>query len=207
MSNYPPPHHQESSLANCLALVKAAPLATIISSQKDTICTTHTPLVYHPDENLGYFIGHIDCYNPQVAHLEIGAWVEIIFHGPETYISPTDYQSTQLPTWNYFKAHFGGKVESYRDADRLRDSLIEMTTFLEGEKGGYILEKTNPRMEKALPYIIGFKIQIAQWEGKYKISQDKHPKDQRLAKDKMLSEFPSKKALIDQLYQNHQTKR
>jgi len=62
-------------------------------------------------------------------------------------------------------------------------------------------------MEKALPYIIGFKITITSWEGKYKISQDKHPKDQRLAKNKMHQEFPSKKTLIDQLYQHHLTKR
>lgn len=114
MNHYPPPHHQEADFENCLRLVEAMPLATIVSAQKDHILTTHTPLVYHPDEGLGYFIGHLDLYNPQVAHLDAGVSVTVIFHGPETYISPTDYQSTQLPTWNYFKAHFCGSVQTYR---------------------------------------------------------------------------------------------
>ena len=207
MNHYPPPHHQEADFDNCLRLVEAMPLATIVSAQKDHILTTHTPLVYHPDEGLGYFIGHLDLYNPQVAHLDAGVLVTVIFHGPETYISPTDYQSTQLPTWNYFKAHFCGSVQTYRAPERIRESLIQMTTMLEGPNGTYVLEENNPRMEKALPYIIGFKITITSWEGKYKISQDKHPKDQRLAKNKMHQEFPSKKTLIDQLYQHHLTKR
>ena len=72
--------------------------------------TTHTPLVYHKDAHLGYFIGHIDKFNPQMEHLLEGGPITVLFHGPETYISPSVYQSTQLPTWNYFKAHFDGSV-------------------------------------------------------------------------------------------------
>ena len=39
-----------------------------------------------------------------------------------------------------------------------------MTAFLEGDKPNYILEPDNPRMETALDYIVGFRIEITSWE-------------------------------------------
>lgn len=207
MTKYPPPHHQEADFANCVRLVEAAPLATVITAKNSSVHTTHTPLVYHKDAHLGYFIGHIDKYNPQVEHLLEGGPVTVLFHGPETYISPSVYQSTQLPTWNYFKAHFDGSVEAYTDHQRLTDSLVVMTTKLEGPNGKYQLAADNPRMASLLDYIIGFKITIQDWEGKFKLSQDKHPKDQQLAKQAMEGNFPGQKALIGSLYAYHQTKR
>jgi transcriptional regulator len=207
MTKYPPPHHQEANFDNCIRLTTLAPLATIITSHNNTIHSTHTPLVHHRDAALGYFIGHIDAFNPQLEHFKAESKVSLIFHGPETYISPSVYQSTQLPTWNYFKAHFEGTITTYTDPKRLRESLITMTSMLEKPNGTYELKGDNPRMEALMGYIVGFKITVTSWEGKFKISQDKHPRDQQLAKKALENKFPGQEAFIEQLYVNHQTKR
>ena len=37
-------------------------------------------------------------------------------------------------------------------------------------------------MDRLLPYIKAFEIDIKEWEGKFKLSQDKNPEDLELAK-------------------------
>jgi transcriptional regulator len=61
-------------------------------------------------------------------------------------------------------------------------------------------------MEAALNYIVGFKIEITSWEGKYKISQDKIKKDQERAKQAMMDSQSQITENIERLYLNHQTK-
>ena len=165
---YPPAHHQEGNYKNIVQLMQMYPLATIHSYVNNEMESTHTPLVYQPNEQLGILIGHIDKYNPQVNHFKEDIEVQIIFNGPQVYISPSVYSSTQLPTWNYFKAHLKGKLILENEREKVRQSLINMTAFLEGDQPNYILEPDNPRMESALDYIVGFRIEITSWEGNIK---------------------------------------
>jgi transcriptional regulator len=52
-----------------------------------------------------------------------------------------------------------------------------MTEFLEHPEHNYVLEPDNQRMLGALDFIEMFEITINSWEGKFKLSQDKKPKD------------------------------
>ena len=82
-----------------------------------------------------------------------------------------------------------------------------MTAFLEGDQPNYILEPDNPRMETALDYIVGFRIEINSWEGKYKISQDKKKEDQKRAMIAMQAAQENTEKEVDLLYSAHQTKK
>ena len=205
--HYPPSHHQESNYENIVALIKTYPLATIITAKNDAILSTHTPLVYQANEGFGHLIGHLDKHNPQIEHFRSSEKVELIFNGPQVYISPSVYGTTQLPTWNYFKAHIKGRISIENDQEKVKQSLINMTAFLEGNNPAYVLDADNPRMAAALNYIVGFRIEIDHWEGKYKISQDKRKEDQLRAKKAMkAAELKAEKA-VDLLYSLHQPKR
>lgn len=205
--HYPPSHHQESNYENIVALIKTYPLATIITVKNNAILSTHTPLVYQANEGFGHLIGHLDRHNPQIEHFRSSENVELIFNGPQVYISPSIYGTTQLPTWNYFKAHIKGRISIENDQEKVKQSLINMTAFLEGNNPAYVLDADNPRMAAALNYIVGFRIEIDHWEGKYKISQDKRKDDQLRAKKAMqAAELKAEKA-VDLLYSLHQTKR
>lgn len=204
---YPPVHHQEGNYKNIVQLMQMYPLATIHSCVNNEMESTHTPLVYQANEKLGVLIGHIDKNNPQVRHFKEDIEVQIIFNGPQVYISPSVYSSTQLPTWNYFKAHLKGKLILENKREKVRRSLINMTAFLEGDQSNYILEPDNPRMETALDYIVGFRIEITSWEGKYKISQDKKKEDQKRAMIAMQAAQENTEKEVDLLYSAHQTKK
>lgn len=203
---YPPGHHQEESYQNIVNLIKAYPLAIINSCLNNEMESSHTPLIYQPNGGLGELIGHLDKYNPQLAHFKENEKVQLIFNGPQVYISPSVYSTTQLPTWNYFKAHLKGRVIIETDQEKVKHSLINMTAFLEGDQPNYVLEADNPRMAAALDYIVGFRIVIESWEGKYKISQDKRQKDRELAKEAMLLETKKVEQAINLLYSAHKTK-
>lgn len=204
---YPPMHHQEGDYKNIVQLMEMYPLATLNSCMNNEIESTHTPLVYHSNDQLGTLIGHLDKYNPQIQHFQNNSEVQVIFNGPQVYISPAIYSSKQLPTWNYFKAHLKGNLTIEKDRNKVKQSLINMTAFLEGDQPNYILSPENPRMEAALDYIVGFKIEITAWEGKYKISQDKNKDDQKRAKVAMQIARQSTDQEVDLLYSLHQTKK
>ena len=182
--NYPPKHHQDDDKNHMVEVIKNYPLATLISVKSGQPLITHLPLIYREED--GKLIGHINIYNPQTELLKDNNNVTIIFSGPECYISPSVYTTTQLPTWNYIKIHLKGTVEAIESNDALKKSLITMTEFLEHPEHKYVLEPDNPRMARALDYIKMFEITITDWEGKFKLSQDKKPRDIANAREELL---------------------
>ena len=181
--SYPPKHHQDNDINHMIEVIKTYPLATLISVKNNEPLITHLPLIYNEGGNL---IGHIDINNPQAELLKNDNDITIIFSGPQCYISPSIYTSKQLPTWNYIKVHLKGKVKAIESKDALKESLITMTEFLEAPNHKYVLEPDNKRMEGALNYIKMFEISIDSWEGKFKLSQDKKPKDIENAKSELV---------------------
>ena len=61
-----------------------------------------------------------------------------------------------------------------------------MTEFLEAPDHNYVLEPDNPRLGANLSYIKMFEIEITSWEGKFKLSQDKHPRDIKNAREELV---------------------
>jgi transcriptional regulator len=181
---YPPPHHQDHEFKHMIEVIKAYPLATVISVKDNVPLVTHMPLIYREAD--GKLIGHIDIYNPQRGLMKDDKDVTIIFSGPQCYISPTVYTTTQLPTWNYIKVHLKGKVKAIESKEALKESLVIMTEFLEQPDHKYVLEVDNPRMDASLDYIKMFEITITDWEGKFKLSQDKKTIDTENAKAELI---------------------
>ena len=166
-----------------IEVIKTYPLATVISVKNNEPLITHLPLVYRKD---GKLIGHIDIYNPQTELMKDNNEVTIIFSGPQCYISPSIYTTTQLPTWNYIKVHLKGTVKIIENKDALKESLIKMTELFEHPKHKYVLEADNSKMERAVNYIKGFEITITHWEGKFKLSQDKKKSDIESARAELI---------------------
>ncbi|HLU50942.1 MAG TPA: FMN-binding negative transcriptional regulator [Flavobacteriaceae bacterium] len=181
---YPPRHHQEYDKEKMIAVIQQYPLGMLISVADGKPLITHTPIIYQP--NTGKLVAHIDRNNPQVTHLQDNDEVTVVFKGPDTYISPSIYSTTQLPTYNYIIVHLTGKVTPIRDLEYVKQTLIAMTRFLEGETPKYILHPNNERMNGLLNYIHTFEIEITGWEGKFKLSQDKKEQDFLAAKEALL---------------------
>ena len=181
---YPPPHHQDDHIDRMIEVINTYPLATVISVKDGSPLVTHMPLIYR--ESDGKLIGHIDIFNPQTPLMRDDNEITIIFSGPDCYISPSVYSTTQLPTWNYIKVHLKGTVEAIESKEALKESLIKMTEFLEAPDHKYVLDADNKRMEGNLDYIKMFEITITNWEGKFKLSQDKRKQDRINAYEELI---------------------
>lgn len=180
-----------------IEVVKNYPLATLVSVKNNEPLITHLPLIYENEK----LIGHIDIYNPQNELLKDNKDVTIIFSGPQCYISPTVYSTTQLPTWNYIKVHLKGTVKAIESQDALKQSLIAMTEFLEAPEHNYVLKPNNPRLEKNLNYIKMFEITINGWEGKFKLSQDKKNSDTASAREALIeANKKSIRSFLDKIF-------
>jgi len=179
---YPPKHFQEPNIDKLLQTVKQFPLATLISVHHNTPYITHLPLIFKED----VFYGHIDKNNPHNEFLTHGAPVTLIFSGPQSYISPSLFESNQLPTFNYVKVHVKGNVSRLKTNAEIKSSIVEMTDALEAPNFKYRLAMDNEKMDNLVNYISGFKIENLEWEGKFKLSQDKTKTEYNIAKAELL---------------------
>lgn len=177
---YPPPHHQSDDVQKMIAVIKAYPFAMLVSAEGSTPFVTHIPIVYN--EATGKLVAHIDKQNPQVKTLVNGAEVTVVFKGPDCYISPSVYSTPQLPTWNYINVHITGTIQLINDAKAAKQTMVDMTAFLEQPEHKFKLEMDDPRMDRLINYIQAFDIEITNWEGKFKLSQDKNTVDFERAK-------------------------
>ena len=163
-----------------IAVIKAYPFAMLVSAEGSTPFVTHIPIVYN--EATGKLVAHIDKQNPQVETLVNGAEVTVVFKGPDCYISPSVYSTPQLPTWNYINVHITGTIQLINDAKAAKQTMVDMTAFLEQPEHKFKLEMDDPRMDRLINYIQAFDIEITNWEGKFKLSQDKNTVDFERAK-------------------------
>ena len=181
---YPPPHHQSNDIQKMISVIKNYPLAMLVSVNDGKSFITHIPIIYN--ETSGKLVAHIDKSNPQVATLKEGAEVTVVFKGPDAYISPSIYTTKQLPTWNYIIVHITGNITLINKPEAAKETMIAMTEFLEGKEQKYVLTKENESMDRLVHYIQAFDITITNWEGKFKLSQDKNTQDYENAKQELI---------------------
>ena len=198
--NYPPPYHQSHDKEKMIAVIKAYPFGMLVSVLDGKPLITHIPIIYN--ESSGRLVAHIDKFNPQVETLIDGTEVTVVFRGPDTYISPSVYTTKQLPTWNYIYIHITGNIRRINDPEAAKETMIAMAEFLEQPDHKFVLEKGNTHMKRMINYIKAFDIEITNWEGKFKLSQDKNETDQEMAKMELIKNAPERyRAFIEAMHQ------
>ncbi|MCB0455259.1 MAG: FMN-binding negative transcriptional regulator [Aequorivita sp.] len=181
---YPPPHHQSNDIEKMISVIKHYPFGMLVTANEGKPFVTHIPFIYN--ETSKKLVAHIDLSNPQVETLKNGAEVTVVFKGPDTYISPSVYTTPHFPTWNYIIVHITGKINLINEPEAAKQTMIAMTEFLEGKEQKFILKKDDPRLDHFINYIQAFEIEITNWEGKFKLSQDKIPQDFENAKQELM---------------------
>ncbi len=189
---YPPANHVSANLEHSYLVMEAFRFATVISRTDGDLAVTQLPLMLDRSRGpYGHLIGHIDKYNPHSRYLE-GNRIFAVFHGPNAYISPNVYESTQLPTWNSVSVHVRGTAAIISSPETVKASLIRMTSILEANSPApYSLSPDNPAIARLLAHIVGFEICIEEVVGRFKLSQDKVARDMNLAMDHLLNQDPS----------------
>lgn len=155
-------------------LVERFPLALITTNLDGRWHGSHVPLFLCDDGATLW--GHVDAANPQFA-LQEPAQAQIVFFGPDGYIPPEAYVSRQLPTWNYLRVHAQGTL--HVDDDPTRNlALIRMTAErLAGAPSAFRVSDADERVGRWIGGVRGIRIEIAEIEGRFKLSQDKPADD------------------------------
>jgi predicted FMN-binding regulatory protein PaiB len=182
---YPPRRHVEENRDRLYAVLAEFPFATLISAGNEPI-VSHLPLTLDRSRGeKGVLFGHVDRYNPHADVLDDKP-VLAIFYGPNAYISPHVYESDQLPTWNSICVHVRGTTRRLTNNRDLVSGLLGICPHVDRGSGSYRLSADDPRIPKLIEYIVGFEVEIDSLEGKFKLSQDRNPRDQSLALEELI---------------------
>ncbi len=184
---YLPAHFDESRTDVLHALMRARPLATLVTSCDSGLSANHIPVqtlaVRAP---VGSIRGHIARANPLWRQYAQGSEALAIFQGPEAYISPSLYPSKAetgevVPTWDYAVVHAHGTLKFINDAEWLHGFVAGLTATHEAARlqPWKIGDAPREYIEKMLRLIVGFEFSILRLTGKWKVSQNRPPADQQ----------------------------
>jgi transcriptional regulator len=179
-----PDHFRVEDVAEMHALMRARPLATLVSAGPSGLYATHLPTVLKSEGPFGAIECHLSRANPHWKDLAEGGEALMIFQGPEAYVTPNWYPSKgehgkTVPTWNYAAVHAYGKPAVMQDPVWLRRHVGELTDQQErSEARPWAVSDAPERyVEVMLRGIVGFRFDIARLEGKWKMSQNREMKD------------------------------
>jgi transcriptional regulator len=182
---YQPSHFREDRLEVMHDLMRAHPLATLVSFDGDGVSANHLPLVLHSDvSERGTLRGHVAKANPFWKNFDASVEALAVFQGPHHYISPGWYPSKKehgrvVPTWNYAVVHAYGPMSVFDDAEWLLAHLQELTSQQEADRDHpwVVTDAPADYLAGMLKGIVGFEIPITRIEGKWKFSQNRSEKD------------------------------
>ena len=126
---YLPPQFKAKDEAHALAVMRAYPLASLISVDDAGFpCVTHLPLHLTQVNGQLILLGHCAKANPHWRYLQLRPQALVTFMGPHAYMSPKVYPDlTRVPTWSYLAVHAkvdASLVEEPQAKDRLLKQLI-----------------------------------------------------------------------------------
>lgn len=177
---YIPEHFRVHDQADAIAFMHANPFAILVSSTDDGPFATHLPVFVNTvGENL-VIRGHVAKANPHWRYLEQNPTCLMIFHGPHSYISPSNYATREVvPTWNYGAVHVYGSGRVFAAPEELLGVLHDLIPMFEpayAEQWGSLSEAYRARM---LSHIVGFEIAVTKIEAKFKLSQNRTREEQQ----------------------------
>jgi transcriptional regulator len=178
---YQPPQFKSKDRAQALDIIRAQPLASLISVDDAGLpYVTHLPL--HVEErpstgsgrtDLGLtLLGHCAKPNAHWKYLQARPQAVVTFLGPQAYMSPKVYPDlVRVPTWSYLAVHCTVQATLIEDAqgkDRLLKKLIgdrdpAYAPQWRGLEADY--------QQKMLDGIVGFELQVVDLQCKIKINQ------------------------------------
>lgn len=166
-------------------LIRARPLATLVTLNSGGLEAKHIPMVLSSDDSpYGTLRGHIARSNPLWHEHPADSDVLLVFHGAESYITPSWYASKAesgkvVPTWNYVSVQAKGKLRVIEDAVWIRAQLESLTNHNEAgfDHPWAVTDAPADFTEKLLEVIVGIEIVITDLKGKWKVSQNRSAQD------------------------------
>lgn len=195
---YQPSAFREERLETLHALIRAHPLATLITAGSAGLIANLVPFTLVETGDKGTLRCHVAKANDQIAPLQSGAETLVIFHGPEAYITPSWYPSKKehgrvVPTWNYVVVQVRGTPRVIDDHAWLKAQITDLTSRQENQRPEpwKVTDAPEAFIEEQIKSIIGVEIPILTIEGKWKFSQNRSAADRQGVYDRLRDEGKS----------------
>jgi transcriptional regulator len=184
---YIPRANEEKRIPVLHQLIRAEPLAVLVTMGTGGLFASHLPMVLEEGgSEFGTLRGHVARANRQWHDLDRSVEALAIFSGPQHYITPSWYpgkeeDGRQVPTWNYVVVHAYGSLQVIEDADWLKTHLEQLTA--QSEAGAptpwKVSDAPADSIRSQMKGIVGFELPVSRLEGKWKVSQNRTERDRR----------------------------
>jgi transcriptional regulator len=183
---YTPKHFEEPRIKVMHELMRARPLATLVTLTSGGLAANHIPLhLSDVPAPFGTLRGHVARANPLWSDFAKDIEVLAIFLGPDSYITPswyaTKYETGKVvPTWNYAVVHACGSLRVIDDAAWIRAQIEALTVHNESNftHPWSVSDAPHEYTEKLISNIVGIEIVISKLTGKWKVSQNQPAQNQ-----------------------------
>jgi transcriptional regulator len=182
---YLPPAFEEDDPERLRDLVRSYPLGTVVTVTAKGLEANHIPLLLATAADGGATLrGHIARSNPLWRDVVPNAQALVIFHGPDSFISPSWYPSKRentrvVPTWNYAVVHAHGVLRFIDDSAWVRAHVEALTQEHEAHRDTpwAVTDAPAEFVDKMVAAVVGLEISITRWYGKWKVSQNRSASD------------------------------
>lgn len=178
---YLPAHFEQRDPALLQGLMRAHPLATLVTLQGGEPAADAVPL--HFDAATQTLRGHVARANPLWQAAD-GQRVLVVFQGPQAYVTPNWYPSKAathkvVPTWNYTLVQARGVLRAVPDAPWLHALVSELTQTHEAAqpRPWAVSDAPDDYVQAMLRAIVGIEIAVDSLVGKWKVSQNRSEAD------------------------------
>ncbi|OUR65388.1 hypothetical protein A9Q73_08310 [Bermanella sp. 47_1433_sub80_T6] len=184
---YQPKSFQQDNVDEMKAMMKAYPLATLVTTGQHGVEANHIPLILKEVAAGEHVLwGHMAKANPLWQELDDSAQVLAIFHGPNGYVSPNYYPTKQehgkvVPTWNYVAVHVRGRLDFIHEDKWKLEMLNNLTAQHESQQKDPWSVNDAPKefTQSLLGAIVGFEIKVTAIDGKWKAGQNQPNKNRQ----------------------------
>jgi transcriptional regulator len=182
---YQPAHFREDRLEVQHALIRAHPLALLVTQGGAGLEANPIPFLLDPDASpLGTLRAHLARANPQWRSLDREREALVVFQAVDAYVTPSWYAAKRehgkvVPTWNYAVVQAWGRPRVIDDREWLARQIRALTDRQEARRAEpwAVDDAPEPFVAAQLKGIVGIEIPIARIEGKWKVSQNRPPED------------------------------
>lgn len=183
---YQPPHFRVEDRAALFDVIRAHPLAMLITSGSRGLIANPIPFVITGEAGAERLRGHLARPNEQWREMAEGAEPLLVFQSVDHYVSPSWYETKRethkvVPTWNYIVVQVRGPARVDDSAAYLSEQIDQLTRAHEEHRSQpwRVADAPPEFIAGQMRGIVGVEIEVREITGKFKLSQNRNVADQQ----------------------------
>lgn len=166
-------HYRENNRDVLLNFMRQYYFAVLVANGEEYPVCTHLPLEIIDNNGKIILRGHMMKDSDHYRQLLKEKNVLAVFNGPDCYVSASWYAAPpQASTWNYMTVHAAGTL-TFQNAEETKAAVKRITDQHEGLESHAAFDKLPAGyVDKMVPHIVAFEIEIMSLENVFKLSQN-----------------------------------